>query len=77
MYFGSRAWIMCLYALQRYRGWALRLSSPALLPMAREAFALLSSNRYFISYFLGGLNESELSAKLETTRVPKCYGTEP
>jgi predicted DCC family thiol-disulfide oxidoreductase YuxK len=77
VYFGSRAWIMCLYALRRYRGWALRLSSPALLPLAREAFALLSSNRYFISYFLRGLNESELSAKLETTRVPKCYGTEP
>ena len=77
VYFGSRAWIMCLYALKRYRAWALRLSRPALLPMAREAFALLSSNRRRISQFLGGLNESDLSSELKTTRVPKCHGTEP
>lgn len=75
VYLGNRAWIMCLYALKRYRGWALRLSRPALLPMARQAFALLSSNRRRISRWMGRLNESELRAELKTTYVPGCYGS--
>jgi predicted DCC family thiol-disulfide oxidoreductase YuxK len=77
VYFGSRAWIMCLYALKRYRGWALRLARPALLPMARQAFALLSSNRHRISQLLGPLSDSELSTQLRATHIPKCYGTKP
>jgi predicted DCC family thiol-disulfide oxidoreductase YuxK len=75
VYLGDHAWIMCLYALRRYRGWALRLSRPALLPRARQAFALLSSNRRRISEWLGPLSDSDLQAQLGKAQVPKCYGT--
>ena len=39
------AWIMCLYALEDFREWSLRLATPALRPMARQAFALVSRSR--------------------------------
>src|SRR5580700_11473694 len=45
VYLGDHAWLMCLYALRDYRSWAKRLSQPALLPLARAAFAILSANR--------------------------------
>jgi predicted DCC family thiol-disulfide oxidoreductase YuxK len=77
VYFGSRAWIMCLYALKRYRQWAYRLSRPALLPVARQAFSLLSSNRQRISQILRLLNDSQLRDRLEATHVPRCYGNQP
>src|SRR5579864_6210842 len=35
VYLGDNAWLMCLYALTRYRRMALRLSRPALRPFAR------------------------------------------
>ena len=35
VYLNNHAWIMCLYALEEYRDWALRLASPLLLPLAR------------------------------------------
>src|SRR3954453_8280707 len=49
VYRDAHAWIMCLYALQDYREWSLRLARPALLPLARQAFSLLSRQRGRIS----------------------------
>jgi predicted DCC family thiol-disulfide oxidoreductase YuxK len=49
VYRGAYAWIMCLWALEEYRGHAQRLSRPVLLPFARVACELLSRNRFFIS----------------------------
>ena len=40
VYRNGSAWIMCLYALREYREWSLRLATPALFPLARQAFAL-------------------------------------
>ena len=34
---GDAAWLMVLWALDDYREWSRRLSSPTLLPMARQA----------------------------------------
>ena len=45
VWIGDRAWIVVLWALREYRGWATKLSSPLLLPMARQAFAAISRNR--------------------------------
>lgn len=45
VYRGARAFIMCLYALEDYREWSLRLASPGLLPVARRFFGLVSRNR--------------------------------
>src|SRR5262245_36298006 len=60
VYRGSSAWIMCLWALCDYRGWAQRLSSPAFLPYARQAFEVLSRNRKALSHAFGLLPEAEI-----------------
>jgi hypothetical protein len=40
VYAGPGAFITCLYALDGFQEWAIRLSAPALLPLARRAFEL-------------------------------------
>jgi len=49
VYRGADDWIMCLYALEEYREWSLRLAGPALRPLARTAFGWLSRNRRGLS----------------------------
>lgn len=39
VYRGTNAWLMCLWALRRYRAWSLRLSRQALRPWAEPLFA--------------------------------------
>jgi len=46
VYSGPKAWLMCLWALREYREWALRLSSPELLPTAKRVISMISQNRY-------------------------------
>jgi len=77
VYLGHHAWLMCLYALKRYRPWAQRLSRPALLPFARQAFTILSANRQRVSKWLGLLTDGELEAELRNIHAPGCYGTNP
>ena len=50
---GDSAWLMVLWALERYRSLAYRLAGPALLPTARRLFAELSAYRGAISCSLG------------------------
>jgi len=76
VYFGDHAWLMCLYALRNYRHWAKRLSSPALLPLARQAFTVLSANRRRVSRWLGMLSDAELASELRPINAPRCYGTD-
>jgi predicted DCC family thiol-disulfide oxidoreductase YuxK len=57
VYRGARAWIMCLWALHEYREWSATLSSPAVMPLAKRAFELLSNNRRWVSSFLGPSEE--------------------
>ena len=64
VYRERRAWIMCLYALQEYREWSIRLARPMLLPLARQAFALLSKNRSRISRWLDLASEAEIAETL-------------
>ena len=75
VYTGDRAWVMCLFALKDYREWARRLSRPALLPFARQAFKVLSNNRRAISKWLGLITDSELQNELRKIHAPECYGT--
>lgn len=75
VYFGDHAWLMCLYALKRYRSLARRLSRPALLPFSRQAFKFLSANRHRISTWLGTLTDAELEAQLRQIHAPNCHGT--
>ena len=53
VYFGSKAWLMVLWALTRYREWAYRLSSPELLPTTKKVVSAISQNRYQISRVVG------------------------
>lgn len=72
VWLGNHAWIVCLWALRDYRAWAIRLSSPLLLLMAREAFAVLSSNRSSLSNLLHLQSERELEQQLRKIIVPRC-----
>ncbi len=69
VYLNNRAWIMCLYALEEYRDWAVRLASPLLLPLARRAFDTISKNRATISRWIGS-TEEEMAAELNA--APPC-----
>jgi predicted DCC family thiol-disulfide oxidoreductase YuxK len=72
VYRGTRAWIMCLYALKEYREWALRLSHPALRPLARGAFALVSASRKKLSSWLHLAPEAEIVQELRKADPPRC-----
>ena len=49
VYYGERAYLMCLYALSEYREWSIRLSEPALRPFVKRAFGALTSSRHTLS----------------------------
>ena len=49
VYRGASAWIMCLWSLQNYREYALRLANPVLVPLAQSVCELLSRNRFYLS----------------------------
>jgi predicted DCC family thiol-disulfide oxidoreductase YuxK len=72
VYRGGSAWILCLWALEEYREWSYRLSSPALLPLARRAFELVSKRRRSLSRRLGLRPESELLETLQSIPDPAC-----
>jgi predicted DCC family thiol-disulfide oxidoreductase YuxK len=86
VYLNNHAWIMCLYALEEYRNWALRLASPLLLPLARQAFKTLSKNRQTISRWISSTSsEKDIAAELGrvgltscsvVSRVPSASGTD-
>jgi len=72
VYLNDRAWIMVLYALEEYRDWAARLTHPLLLPLARQAYAALSRNRYFLSRWLGSAKAEALAAELRNVVLEPC-----
>ncbi len=45
VYRGSKAWIMCLWALRDYRELSCRLASPEWLPVAQRVVAWISAQR--------------------------------
>ena len=72
VWLGDRAWIVVLWTLREHRGWAAKLSSPLLLPMARQAFAAISRNRSAFSRWLGLYGEAELRENLSQIPIPPC-----
>jgi predicted DCC family thiol-disulfide oxidoreductase YuxK len=72
VWLGNHAWIVCLWALRGYRDFAFRLTSPLLLLMAREAFAVVSKNRSALSSMLRLRSERELEQQLRRVTVPTC-----
>ena len=76
VWLGNSAWIICLWALRDYRDWSVRLSSPFLLSMAREAFAVLSSHRAGLSRIMGLRGDIELEQELRKVVVQRCENGE-
>lgn len=72
VYLNNSAWIMALYALEEYRDWACRMAHPLLLPLARQAFAVLSRNRYAISRWLSSARPDEVAGELRKVALPGC-----
>lgn len=72
VYRGERAWIMCLYALREYREWATRLAAPALLPLARTAFQLISENRVRISRLFRLYTDEGVARELQNWQKAGC-----
>jgi predicted DCC family thiol-disulfide oxidoreductase YuxK len=72
VYKDTSAWIMCLYALEEYRELAFRLSTPMLMPLARNAFEALSRNRKRLSEMLGLKGDRQLAELLVRERPVSC-----
>lgn len=69
VYRGEKAYLMVLYALRRHRGLALRLSKPALRPLARRAFRAVARHRHRLSLFV---SDEELADRLRRISDPLC-----
>jgi len=72
VYRDSHAWIMCLYALEEYRELSFRLARPILLPLARQAFALVSKQRSRLSRWLNIVSDEEVADALSLAGPPAC-----
>ena len=75
VYRDTHAWLMVLWALEDYRAWAGRLSNPALMPLARNAFELLSSQRRRLSDWLHLEDEAvrhDLEREAGPPDAPRC-----
>ncbi len=76
VYLNNRAWIMCLYAMREYRGSACNMAHPLLLPLARQAFAAISKNRYTISRWLEHGDPEKVAGELLLVSLPACSAPE-
>jgi predicted DCC family thiol-disulfide oxidoreductase YuxK len=72
VWLGDSAWIVCLWALREYRELAVRLTTPVLLTLAREAFSAVSKNRKTLSSLLRWGTESEVERALRSVTVARC-----
>jgi predicted DCC family thiol-disulfide oxidoreductase YuxK len=72
VWLGDNAFIMCLWALRKYRRWAKRLASPILRPVARQAFEAISRNRKNVSSLLRLKSETELKNRLNEVTISTC-----
>jgi predicted DCC family thiol-disulfide oxidoreductase YuxK len=72
VWLGDHAWIVCLWALRDYRALAIRLTSPLLSLMAREAFAVVSKNRLALSSMLRLRNERDIAEQLRKVAISRC-----
>jgi predicted DCC family thiol-disulfide oxidoreductase YuxK len=77
VYLNNNAWIMALYALEEYRDWACRMAHPLLAPLARQAFATISRNRYAISRWLRAGGPEDIANELRRVPLEPCAAQHP
>jgi predicted DCC family thiol-disulfide oxidoreductase YuxK len=75
VYRGAQAWLMCLFALEGYRDWSLRLARPSLLPLARQAFEVVSASRSRISRLFRMGSDDEVAELLRRQEGQGCEVT--
>ena len=72
VYLNDRAWTMVLYAMVEYHDWAMRLTHPLLMPLARQAFAALSKNRHVVSRWLTATEPESIATELRGVELGTC-----
>lgn len=74
VYTGGAAWMMCLWALENGRPWALRLAKAGLVGVVKRFCLLVSSNRLRLSAALGLATPRALGEIIHNTAAPTCPG---
>lgn len=64
VYLGDSAWLVAMWALAEWRPWSHRFATPTLRPLAREAFALISSGRHGINALFGLKGDDQIAAAM-------------
>ena len=64
IYQGGSAWIMCLYALRKYRELSFKLAHPMLLPLAKKMCHVISNKRLLLSKFFPGASREQIAREL-------------
>jgi predicted DCC family thiol-disulfide oxidoreductase YuxK len=73
VYRGGDAFVMALWGLDDFRGWALRASREPLRSRARSLFHWLSSRRHEVSRALRFAPEATVVQTLDQTKVQGCH----
>lgn len=68
LYRGGEAWVICLYSLTEFRGWARRLSTPTLLPLAKKTCTHIAANRRRLSKVFFHRKDADVATALH--RMP-------
>ena len=71
VYHGTNAWLICLWALRRYRPWSLRLASEAWRPWAERLFALVASFAARTKSFRSPIAEGSFAADERAGHAPQ------
>ncbi|MFP6877906.1 MAG: DUF393 domain-containing protein [Roseibacillus sp.] len=69
---GAEAWVTCLWALRRWRGWSKRLANPALLPVAEKLCKRISTNRLTLSRLLHLRSDREIAGAVNKMAAVAC-----
>ena len=64
IYQGGSAWIMCLYALRRYRELSFKLAHPMLLPLAKKMCHIVSERRLSLSRLFACASREQIAREL-------------
>lgn len=69
---GAEAWVWCLYSCEKYQAAALKLGSPAMLPVAVKACRLLAANRHALSKVFFRAKDRAVREQLHQMAGPDC-----
>jgi hypothetical protein len=70
VYRGTSAWIMCLWALKKYRAWSVLLATPPWRPRVARIIDGLGRRRLMISRLL--MLEAQADARAQSPGDPDC-----